>query len=172
MTQTLTTERLKELADPNMICKCSWDEYKSMARELLANREAQPVGIIRHVVTGVHASLFGPLPEGTELFTAPRDPQQTVFCIDMESDFIKHIQKCSDDVAAWPEWKRRGADVTQFTTPPAPAVLDERAEFESFIAQRFGELIDRRRAENSDNDYMAWDMAVAWIVWQCRAVAG
>lgn len=39
---TLTTERLKQLADPNMICKCSWDEYKSMAAELLANREAQP----------------------------------------------------------------------------------------------------------------------------------
>ncbi|MEO9268654.1 hypothetical protein ABI244_05415 [Serratia ureilytica] len=43
---TLTTERLKQLADPNMICKCSWDEYKSMAAELLANREAQPVGYI------------------------------------------------------------------------------------------------------------------------------
>ncbi|MGP3038437.1 DUF551 domain-containing protein [Serratia nevei] len=39
---TLTTERLKQLADPNMICKCSWDEYQSMARELLANRESQP----------------------------------------------------------------------------------------------------------------------------------
>jgi len=45
MTQTLTTDRLKELADPNMICKCSWDEYKSMAAELLANREAQPVAV-------------------------------------------------------------------------------------------------------------------------------
>ncbi|HID3655996.1 TPA: hypothetical protein ACXEV6_003511 [Serratia marcescens] len=41
---TLTTERLKQLADPSMICKCSWDEYKSMATELLAKREAQPVG--------------------------------------------------------------------------------------------------------------------------------
>lgn len=37
---TLTTERLKQLAEPNM---CSWDEYKSMVAELLANREAQPV---------------------------------------------------------------------------------------------------------------------------------
>ncbi|MGQ6163591.1 hypothetical protein ACUNG5_11030 [Serratia sp. IR-2025] len=37
---TLTTERLKQLAEPNM---CSWDEYKSMIAELLANREAQPV---------------------------------------------------------------------------------------------------------------------------------
>jgi hypothetical protein len=49
MTQTLTTERLKELADPNMICKCGWDEYKSMARELLASREAQPVAPVLSV---------------------------------------------------------------------------------------------------------------------------
>lgn len=40
---TLTTERLKQLADPNRVRKCSMVEYQSMARELLANREAQPV---------------------------------------------------------------------------------------------------------------------------------
>jgi hypothetical protein len=53
------------------------------------------------------------------------------FCIDRDSDFIKHIQKCSDEVAKWPEWKRKGADVMKFfadeaeaqkvTTPPAPS---------------------------------------------------
>jgi hypothetical protein len=56
--------------------------------------------------------------------------------------------------------------------PPKPAairVLDERAAFETFIAERFGDLIDRRRALNGDNEYMSWDMAVAWIVWQPRA---
>ncbi len=37
---TLTTERLKQLVEPNM---CSWDEYKSMVAELPASREAQPV---------------------------------------------------------------------------------------------------------------------------------
>lgn len=41
--EKVTNERLKELADPNTICKCSWDEYKSISAELLANREAQPV---------------------------------------------------------------------------------------------------------------------------------
>lgn len=52
---------------------------------------------------------------------------QLVLCVDMDSDFIKHIQKCSEEVAKWPEWKRRGADVTEFTSPPAPAVpgIDE-----------------------------------------------
>ncbi|WP_380694203.1 hypothetical protein [Serratia marcescens] len=56
-----------------------------------------------------------------------------------------------------------------YDAPPAPAVPDERSAFESFITERFGELIDRRRAKNGDNEYMAWDMAVAWIVWQRRA---
>lgn len=39
-------------------------------------------------------------------------------------------------------------------------------EFESFMADRFGDSIDRRRCLNGDgNDYMAWDMQVAKIVW-------
>jgi hypothetical protein len=46
---------------------------------------------------------------------------------------------------------------------------DERSAFESFIAQQFGETVDRRRAKNGDNEYMAWDMAMAWTVWQRRA---
>lgn len=50
---------------------------------------------------------------------------QPVLCIDMDSDFIKHIQKCSEDVAKWPEWKHRGADVTKFTAPAAPAAPEE-----------------------------------------------
>ncbi|HBD5464067.1 TPA: DNA-binding protein, partial [Escherichia coli] len=34
---------------------------------------------------------------------------------------------------------------------------------------RFGKTVDRRRAKNGDNEYMAWDMALGWIVWQQRA---
>lgn len=56
-----------------------------------------------------------------------------------------------------------------YTAPPAPAVPDERHAFESFVAQQFGEAVDRRRAKNGDNEYLAWDMAMAWIVWQRRA---
>ncbi|CNK95460.1 hypothetical protein N0H69_18920 [Yersinia alsatica] len=39
-------------------------------------------------------------------------------------------------------------------------------EFEAFMAERFGDSIDRRKCLNGDdNDYMAWDMQVAKIIW-------
>lgn len=67
-------------------------------------------------------------------------------------------------------WIDNGWTVTPlYTAPPAPGVPDERSAFESFIAERFGGLVDLRRAKNGDNEYMAWDMAMAWIVWQRRA---
>lgn len=47
--------------------------------------------------------------------------------------------------------------------------MDSREEFEAFMAERFGDLIDRRRAKNGNMEYMAWDMAVAWVVWKQRA---
>ncbi|KXR18294.1 DNA-binding protein [Escherichia coli] len=46
---------------------------------------------------------------------------------------------------------------------------DERAAYELFMEKRFGDLVDRRRAKNGDNEYMAWDMTLGWIVWQQRA---
>lgn len=52
---------------------------------------------------------------------------------------------------------------------PAPVVQDEREAFEAFVAKRFGDLVDQRRAKNGDHGYVAWDMVVAWIVWQARA---
>ena len=42
-------------------------------------------------------------------------------------------------------------------------------EVELFMEKRFGDLVDRRRAKNGDNEYMAWDMTLGWIVWQQRA---
>ncbi|MBX9066238.1 DUF551 domain-containing protein [Klebsiella aerogenes] len=53
---------------------------------------------------------------------------------------------------------------------PAPVVQDEREAFEAFMAKRFGDLVDQRRAKNGDYGYMAWDMVVAWTVWQARAM--
>ena len=44
MTQTLTTERLKQIASGDAFICTQDDESVAMARELLANREAQPVG--------------------------------------------------------------------------------------------------------------------------------
>ena len=46
---------------------------------------------------------------------------------------------------------------------------DERAAYELFMEKRFGKTVDRRRAKNGDNEYMAWDMTLGWIVWQQRA---
>lgn len=48
-------------------------------------------------------------------------------------------------------------------------VHDERAAFETFMEKRFKDLIDRRLVKNGDGEYFAWDMQVAWIVWQERA---
>ena len=45
------------------------------------------------------------------------------------------------------------------------AVSDERAAYELFMEKRFGESVDRRRAKNGDREYMAWDMALGWIIW-------
>lgn len=55
---------------------------------------------------------------------------------------------------------------------PQPAVLsvpDERAAFETFMEKRFKDCIDRRLVKNGDGEYFAWDMQIAWIVWQGRA---
>lgn len=30
------------------------------------------------------------------------------------SDLLEHCKLCSEEVAKWPEWKQRGADVTKF----------------------------------------------------------
>ncbi|HAH0606030.1 DNA-binding protein [Escherichia coli] len=46
---------------------------------------------------------------------------------------------------------------------------DERAAYELFMEKSFGKTVDRRRAKNGDNEYMAWDMALGWVVWQQRA---
>ncbi len=49
------------------------------------------------------------------------------------------------------------------------AVSDERAAYELFMEKRFGESVDRRREKNGDREYMAWDMALGWIIWCHRA---
>ncbi|MBN5198726.1 hypothetical protein JY494_04300 [Serratia marcescens] len=79
MTQTLTTERLKDLTfhRSKLIFPASHEEAAAMARELLANREAQPVGFIsaKHgpVLYGEHIGL----PAGTHFYTAPPAPAAT-----------------------------------------------------------------------------------------------
>lgn len=81
----------------------------------------------------------------------------------------------SDMAALSPEEKAkfqaRIEDFKAFIAQPAPVVpgLDEREAFEAFVEGRFGDTVDRRRAKNGDQGYMAWDMAMAWVVWEARA---
>ncbi|EJD1854387.1 TPA: DNA-binding protein [Escherichia coli] len=46
---------------------------------------------------------------------------------------------------------------------------DERAAYELFMEKRFSDSVDRRKSENGDNEYMAWDMTLGLVVWQQRA---
>lgn len=42
----------------------------------------------------------------------------------------------------------------------------ERESFEAYMAEKYKNLIDRRQCLNNGGGYMAWDMNVAWKVWQ------
>lgn len=45
-------------------------------------------------------------------------------------------------------------------------IQKEREAFKSYMADRYKSTVDQRVCINSDGDYMAWDMQVAWNVWQ------
>ncbi|EII6456187.1 DUF551 domain-containing protein [Escherichia coli] len=60
-------------------------------------------------------------------------------------------------------------ELAQIALASLAAVSDERAAYELFMEKRFGESVDRRRAKNGDKEYMAWDMALGWIIWCHRA---
>lgn len=45
-------------------------------------------------------------------------------------------------------------------------IQKQREDFKEFIANKYKDLIDQRVCINSDGDYMAWDMQVAWATWQ------
>ncbi|HAW0204087.1 TPA: hypothetical protein JLV55_002322 [Escherichia coli] len=61
------------------------------------------------------------------------------------------------------------ANVFRIALASLEAVSDERAAYELFMEKRFGGSVDRRRAKNGDSEYMAWDMAIGWIIWCHRA---
>lgn len=61
------------------------------------------------------------------------------------------------------------ANIEAFKSMLPQPVPDERKAFETFMNKRFSDTIDQSRAKNGDQGYMAWDMAVAWVVWQGRA---
>ena len=41
-----------------------------------------------------------------------------------------------------------------------------REAFEAYMAEKYKNLMDRRKCLNNGGGYMAWDMNVAWQVWQ------
>lgn len=45
-------------------------------------------------------------------------------------------------------------------------IQKERKAFEAYMADRYKSTMDQRVCINSDGDYMAWDMQVAWNVWK------
>lgn len=49
--------------------------------------------------------------------------------------------------------------------------MASREQFEQAIKARFGDSIDYRVCKNSDGEYMAWDMQVAWWAWQAASKA-
>lgn len=51
------------------------------------------------------------------------------------------------------------------------AMEESRKQFEEEINKKFGDLIDQRICKNSDGDYMAWDMQVAWWAWEASRAA-
>lgn len=104
---------------------------------------------------------------------AYREAQGNVVAVTGE-DEISNMQATGLYLRAWPTDRQRneveGYTIPLYAAPQLPAVPDEHAEFESFMSERFGDLINIRRAKNGDNEYMAWDVAVAWIAWKQRAI--
>ena len=45
-------------------------------------------------------------------------------------------------------------------------IQKERESFEAYMAEKYKNLMDRRQCLNNGDGYMAWDMNVAWQVWQ------
>lgn len=97
MTQTLTTERLREIAErrsPSL----RWGEAEKIAAELLASREAQPVGV-------------------PEYLTYLKDPIiSNVLADDDNSPMANAARILAREVKFW-------RSQPLFTAPPAPAVL-------------------------------------------------
>ena len=139
MTAQLSRKCIEQYANDPRMCNVN-EEIRTMARMLLAGMSNEPVAVA-----------------GFDAATAIRA------CME---EFPDHVHDIVEECAQIAE----NTISTRHAAPPAPvAVPDERAAFESFMAERFGDCIDRRRVKNGDGEYMAWDMQVAWIVWRRRA---
>lgn len=78
-----------------------------------------------------------------------------------------YAQECEDTASIIREVLQHRQQAGMESEPVA--VPDEREAFEAFMEEKFKDSIDRKRVLNGDQGYFAWDMIVAWIVWQGRA---
>ena len=78
-----------------------------------------------------------------------------------DKELIKEIKERINSLDVRDDIERRAYEIALLSL--------EREAYELFMEKRFGDLVDRRRAKNGDNEYMAWDMTLGWIVWQQRA---
>lgn len=130
-----------------------------------------PVGPLKHLSKEALEAAVEPgdLSEWADMQFLLWDAQRRASITD-EQITLAMIEKLAvNKQREWPEPKD-GEPRLHIKEQPAPVVPDEREAFEAFMAKRFGDLVDQRRAKNGECGYMAWDMVVAWIVWQARAV--
>lgn len=167
--------------------------------ELLEVRGAKPIGItdrseIECLKRGEMANVMPPDYKGVDagdevfVYTAPPAPAvpATLPCaVELKPGLIigkgcktetllTALQRRADyyaeiDAMTPEERAEHDANIEAFKAMLPQPVPDERKAFEAFMDNRFGDTIDQRRAKNGDQGYMAWDMVVAWIVWQGRA---
>ncbi|EMD0202199.1 DUF551 domain-containing protein [Escherichia coli] len=83
-----------------------------------------------------------------------------------DKELIKEIRERIGSLDVRDNIERRAYEIALASLA---VVSDERAAYELFMEKRFGESVDRRRAKNGDREYMAWDMALGWIIWCHRA---
>ena len=83
-----------------------------------------------------------------------------------DKEMIKEIKERIGSLDVRDNIERRAYEIALASLA---VVSDERAAYELFMEKRFGESVDRRRAKNGDREYMAWDMALGWIIWCHRA---
>ncbi|WP_262017277.1 DUF551 domain-containing protein [Serratia liquefaciens] len=140
MTQTLTTERLREIAErrsPSL----RWGEAEQISAELLANREAQPVANTQFKPV---ADLFALGWENGEVCSYITDPEKTVLWLTGYTGTCVH------------EYVKLERLQEAYTAPRAPAVTSD-------LLEAMTEVI-----RISDRDHEAWSRAKEAIA-TCRA---
>lgn len=164
------------------------ENNERLSDQLLAVREAQSVPvesvascIVRDgsMVVDGFSEHENSLPDGVhDLYATPPAPAVPAELLNAMAEVIRISDR---DHEAWDRAKaaisscraamfdRQSVYHVEQALSPAPAVIDERLEFETLIENEFGNLIDRSHVKNGGGGYFAWDMQVAWRVWQGRA---